>query len=562
MTRRGRHRAAVRGCLLCRSREPRVTVSSSRDLGDAHQGSPPVPGSTRPRRAILVMLALLTIVAVLVVEWMVLRGDGSQPAQPLAPGCGQSGLICARGPDGEMRMFHPAAGAMPDGNAMLGDAAGGVAAPAAGAGYVAQPAVSVPGLGLLGGGVTGLMTSAIKVVVGWLANSLVESSRSMLKSLLGASTNPRVTASSFIGRDGAYRDVASFASLLLVGAVSLGVVQGLWTGEPGQALLRLLRDVPTAALAILVFPWLVDQLVILSNVLSRWILPPEKYSPEKVAAAILPYSTVPGGPVGILLLNQLVLLAIAAIYLELVVRTALTYVAVAVAPLSFMMMTTGSGRMAARKAVELVVAIVLIKPGVFIALRVGIDLTDVTHRPNPTDGNDWAGIMLGLAVAGVAAFMPWIIWRLIPSMEQAVIAQGLSRAPLRAGMQAMQTGYFGSSLASSLSRVGGRGATVGAAGGAAGRGASAGTGRGDLGTPRSLAPRSDSGAGRPRRGGTLQRPATAGATPRPRPAPDAGQTGRSLVDPDRPAGRGAGPAPRPRNPGPGRRSDPPRGGGR
>ncbi|MCM3920288.1 aminoglycoside adenyltransferase [Frankia sp. AiPs1] len=468
-----------------------------------------------------------------------------------------------------MLAFQPAAGAWTGGDAG-GGLTEGPALPAAGSGFVAQRAISAPSLGGLlgrgvGGGVSGLMSAAAQAVASWMASSLVASSRSMLTGLLGASTNPRVTAAAFIGHDGAYRDVASFASLILVAFVSLGVAQGMWSGEPGQALLRLVRDVPVAVLAILVFPWITDQMIILSDVMSTWMLPSGKYAAENVGKAILPYTAAPGGNIGVLLLNQLVFFAIAMIYLELVVRTALTYVAVALAPLSFMTMTTSAGRAAARKAIELVVAVVMIKPGIFLVLRIGIDLTGVARGPSSTDGSDWGGIFLGMGIAGVAAFMPWIIWRLIPSMEQAAITQGLSRAPFRAGMQAMQTAYFGSSLASSLARAGGRSAP----GGAGARGAGAAGSGGGLGASRSLATRFDGGSsgsekplvrtGTPAAG--ARRPDAAGGkgTPAPSPRPTPGAAGRRLVDPDQPAEPGAGPSP-PRRPGARRRPDSPGGG--
>ncbi len=556
MTGPGRHRAPVRWRVPCRLRARNTDAAAGKGLSQDDQATPLV---RRRRRLLLVALGVLAVVVLGVVEWLVLRGAGDGGPPPVAPGCGRPGLICAPGPGGELLAFHPAAGVA---------AAGGTGSPAADSGFVAQQALSAPSLGGLlgrgvGGGVAGLMSAAAEAVAAWLAKSLVESSQSMLQGLLGASTHPRVTAEAFIGPDGAYHDVASFASLILVGFVALGVAQGVWSGEPGQALLRLMRDVPAAALAILVFPWAADQMITLSDVMSAWMLPSGTYTTAKVVKAILPYAASPGGVIGELLLRQFVFLAIAMIYLELVVRTSLTLVAVALAPLSFMMMTTSAGRAAARKALELVVGVVLIKPGIFLVLRIGIDLTGTARGPNPTNGDDWGGIFLGLGIAGTAAFMPWIIWRLIPSMEQAVIAQGLSRAPLRAGMQAMQTAYFGSSLAASLGRAGGRGAP----GGAGSRGAEATGGGGGLGAPRSLATRVDGESGSSER--PLVRTGTPATGPRrqpsggvgataPHPQPTPGGAGRRLVDPDRPAEPGAGPSP-PRRPGSRRRPDSPGG---
>jgi hypothetical protein len=561
----GRHRASRRSS----ARRP-----SSEPDSEAQEGGPAEERRSRRCRRVGVAAVLLLLVAGgALVAWTQLRGATATPVapEPVLP-CGQSGLIHEPG----WQLGLPArqqATALTGGvsgaamaGAGLGPTGGRAAVPAS---YTAQPALSLPGSGWLrdkvSGGITGLTAEAVQTVVDWLGKSLHDSARSMLLDLIHTSTTPRVTADSFIGPQGAYHDVASFACLGLIGCIGLGVIQALLSGEPTQVLLRLPRDVVLAVLAILGFPWAVSKGVEVSNVLAEWMLPASTFAPDTLADAILPYAAMPGGGIAVLLLEQLVLLAIIVISLELVVQTALTYVVVAMAPLSFMTMTLPSGRGAARKAVELTVAIVLIKPGVFLALRVGIGLAGPDRRPSPTSGTDWGGILLGLAVAVVAAFMPWIIWRMIPSMEQAVIAQGLSRAPFRAGMQAMQTAYFGSALAGTLSRAAGRGATPGGRPSPAGGGG----GGGGLGRPRALASARDTGPGgaRPlgsRSGGPSGEPrptgdptSSRGATPAP-PRRPTGTGTRTLADPTPPRTGDGGPSP-PR--GPGRRRPPrPQGG--
>jgi hypothetical protein len=403
-----------------------------------------------------------------------------------------------------------------------GRPAGGTG-PAAG-GFVAQPTVNLPSLGgLVGGGVAGVMQTAVKMVVGWFAATLVDSARSLVSDFLGASTHPRVTAAEFLGPHGAYHDVASMAVLLLIGCIMLAVIQGVMSGEPVQALARLGRDVPVAVLAIIGFPWLTDQMVTLSDVMADWVLPADTLSPTDIATIIVPFDK-PTGNVGTLLLAQLVFLLIVLIYLELVVRNALTYVTVALAPLSFAAMTIPAAKTAGRKVVELTVAIVLIKPGVFIALRVGIDLAGKQPGAGPVDGTSWGRIVTGIAIVAGAAFMPWIIWRLLPIAEQAAVAQGLSRAPFRGAMQAMQTAYWSTSLGSSLLRSRGR------AGGARAGTGPTGQPTAGLGRPGSLTPAPSTPAAGGQRG---RRSAPGGAGPS---TPPGGPAGR-------PAG---GPSPQPR----------------
>ncbi|MBE3200210.1 MULTISPECIES: hypothetical protein [Parafrankia] len=233
-----------------------------------------------------------------------------------------------------------------------------------------------------------------------------------------------------------------------------------------------------AVITILGFPWIVDQLIAISDVMADWVLGGELRDPDLASDFLVPFDGGIGGTIGRLIPVVIVYLGIALIYLELVVRNSLIYVVVALAPLSFMAMTMPAAKAAARKSVELVVAVILIKPGVFVALRVGFDLgRPGLGRPSP-DESVWGETFVGLAIVLIAAFVPWIIWRLVPMAEQAMIAQGLSRAPFRAGMQAMQLAYFGSALA---------GRARSGSGGSGSKPGSGGNREGGLGPPRTLA---------------------------------------------------------------------------
>ena len=52
-------------------------------------------------------------------------------------------------------------------------------------------------------------------------------------------------------------------------------------------------------------------------------------------------------------------------------------------------------------------------------------------------------LMTGVVVFGLAAFMPFLIWKLMPIVAAAVVAQGIASAPMRSSQQAMQFAYYG-----------------------------------------------------------------------------------------------------------------------
>src|SRR5207249_4397922 len=90
-----------------------------------------------------------------------------------------------------------------------------------------------------------------------------------------------------------------------------------------------------------------------------------------------------------------------------------------------------------------------------------------------TAGTDLAGLLGGATLMLLAAFMPFVILRLLPILEAAVVAQGISRAPMRAGQGGLQAAYY----TQGLTRLAGGRASGGAAtGGEDGNGGSNGDG--------------------------------------------------------------------------------------
>ncbi len=285
--------------------------------------------------------------------------------------------------------------------------------------------------------------SVMGAAVGWFTGSLIDGGRAVLREMLrfaDATTRPPVTAGAFLRPGGAYHTVASIAVVLLVGFVFLGVIQGLLVGE-GQPLLRLVRDIPVAVLAILGFPWLVDQLLTAADAVCAAILPSGRTLTGTLDVVLFGRFDRVGVGIGQVLLALLAFAVAVTVFVELVVRNVLVTVVVALAPLSFAAMVWPAARPAARRVAELTAAAILAKPAIFVALRVGLDLA-AGRSDAPADGAGWGQLIVGVAVVVVAAFMPWVVWRLMPAVESFAVAQGLSRAPARAGMQALQTAYW------------------------------------------------------------------------------------------------------------------------
>jgi hypothetical protein len=342
------------------------------------------------------------------------------------------------------------------------------------------PGSSVAGgaVDLLAGQVAGAARGVAAAAVAWYADTLISAAAGIVGEFEGfvdATTRPRVAAGEFLQPGGAYHMMASISVMLLIGFVFLGVMQGLASGEPQQALFRLLRDIPIAVLAIVGFPWLVDQLLAVADGLAAGILPSGGTTKQLLSNELLEALKVAaGGGLAQLLIAVAAFAALVLVYLEMVVRDVLIYLVVGLAPLSYAAFVWPAARGAARKVAEFAAAAILAKPAIFLALRIGLDLTTSHGEAAPWKGAPWGRLLVGLAVVCVAAFTPWVIWRLIPHAEAMLVSQGLSRAPARSAMQTLQTAYWLDAIRSRTSFGQQAGRTAARGGGPSGPGSGGG----------------------------------------------------------------------------------------
>jgi hypothetical protein len=322
----------------------------------------------------------------------------------------------------------------------------------------------VPGGCGAGAAITGVSSqigNAVASLAGAFMAQLVRGVADAANAVLGgvskfmtSSTRPNVTAAAFMGADGPYHKVAQISALLMILFLLITVIQGTLSGEPGQMVARFVRAAPLAVLAIVGLPWLVDQLLSLVDAMCAWLLPTGATltTIAKVFAADRLQSQLSGGfsSIPALLCELFAFLGGLLIYAELVVRDALVLVTVALAPLSFAAMVWPTARGAARRVGELLAAIILSKLAIWVALLVGIDLfQNQAFSPGP---DAWGQMIAGSAVLAVAVFAPFVVWRLLPVAEAAVIAQGLSRQPGRAAQNSMYVANSARNMAGHLGR--------------------------------------------------------------------------------------------------------------
>jgi hypothetical protein len=157
------------------------------------------------------------------------------------------------------------------------------------------------------------------------------------------------------------------------------------------------------------------------------------------------------------------------------VREALIYLVVALAPMAWATSVWPAIASVRRRVIELLAALVFSKLAIAMALAVGLGaLGGMGATGNPGAGTvsnglaEFSTVVVGLITFGLAAFMPFLVIKLIPIVEAAVIAQGIQSAPMRAAQTGLQYSYYFNGVSA---RVAGTGKGIGGADLAAGAGA-------------------------------------------------------------------------------------------
>lgn len=364
--------------------------------------------------------------------------------------------------------------------------------------------VATAGFEMIIGGLVAWVVDAVVWVVGGVFNFFLDS------------TDPNVQADWFITGDGPYATTVGIGASLLLLFLLAGIVQGTLSGDVGGMLRRMGLELPISIIGMIGLVTVTQILIQLTDALSGEVLGNFQDDISEFGAVVATLSNLNGGTSTafvVFVLGLVTVLAGLILVAELVVRSALIYIVVALAPLVFAARLWPATRGASRKLLDLLVALIVSKLVIAIALSVAAAAAvgagsggEVTSLPEPEvfaedpggSVTQAVGILLTAAAAfGVSAFSPLLIARLLPLTEGAVVAQGVKGGPVRAGQQAamgantlqMVTGRRYSQIANGKAAASGaNGATLpssgggaaaskaGAAGGAGGGAAASGAG--------------------------------------------------------------------------------------
>ena len=316
--------------------------------------------------------------------------------------------------------------------------------------------VATAGFEVIIGGLVAWVVDAVIWVVGGVFNFFIDS------------TDPNVQADWFITGTGPYATTVSIGATLLLLFVLAGIVQGTLSGDVGGMLRRMALELPVSVLGMVGLVTIIQVLIRLTDALSGETIGNFQDDISDFTAVILTLSHLSGGTSTAFVVFVLGLVAVLAglvLVAVLVVRSALIYIVVALAPIVFATRLWPATKGASRKLLDLLVALIVSKLVIAVALSVAAAAAvgtgsggEVTSLPEPEvfaedpggSVTQAVGILLTAAAAfGVAAFSPLLVARLLPLTEAALVAQGVAGSPVRAGHQGLM-------MANTLQMVTGR----------------------------------------------------------------------------------------------------------
>lgn len=309
------------------------------------------------------------------------------------------------------------------------------------------------------GFVGGVATAGFEMVIGglvaWIVDAVVWVVGGVFNFFLD-STDPNVQADWFITGTGPYATTVSIGATLLLLFVLAGVIQGTLNGDTGGMLRRIALDLPVSVLGMVAIVTVTQALIRLTDVLSMHVMGNFQDDLAQFGAVVASLQALGGGTSTafvVFVLGLVTVLAGLVLVAELVIRAALIYIVVALAPLVFATRLWPATKGAARKLLELLCALILSKLVIAVALAVAAAAAvgtgsggEITALPRPEvfaedpggSVTQAVGILLTAAAAfGVAAFSPMLIAKLLPLTEAAVVSQGVRGGPIRAGHQGL-----------------------------------------------------------------------------------------------------------------------------
>lgn len=293
-----------------------------------------------------------------------------------------------------------------------------------------------------------------KVIQGiytWFANGLLLLME-WVWGVLDRSTTPRLTEAWFT--EGLLRPLAGISVGITVAMMLASAIQAGFGGRP-ELIVDAIKEGPKALFATAVTVVVMDVMIqggdAIADVAWQAGRPQAQQVMDGLAATMVSSGGLASTFLGPLsLLFGMIGLLVTTVVLFL--RSSMLYLVAAFAPIIWASSVSPVMRGANRRLVHVTVALVLAKPAISITLMVGVQLLAAVGTPGPegADGVAALGTLLsGFTCFGIAGFSPWVVYRLLPSVEGAAVSSGVVGGWGRSAMAVAQGAMFAKSFGAS-----------------------------------------------------------------------------------------------------------------
>ena len=363
----------------------------------------------------------------------------------------------------------------------------------------------LPGIGeLFGWMVDSASSSIFDGIVGWMARGLAVLIE-WIWTTLDTATTPRLTEAWFTTE--LIGPISGLALAVVVALMLASAIQAALAGRPEQivdAFKQGAWSIVATGLSITVLDLLLGVIDQASAGIWATVRPDLQRLLEGVISVMTASSMLDMGFLAVLTM-LLLYLALLGLAVALAMRNALIYVTALLAPLVFASSVLPLFRDSARKIVHLAIALVVSKLAIVATLALAVKLmanaTDLsTTGDSVRDGAASLGVLFaGIVCFAVASFTPMVLYKLMPTVEGAVVGAGVASGWGRGAMTGMYAANSARSLGGGIAKMAshpipdGDGTTSSPGGGADAR--LAGGGEGVAGVAGSAAPSSAGASG-------------------------------------------------------------------
>ena len=303
----------------------------------------------------------------------------------------------------------------------------------------------------------------LEFIFGLIAQAVASITGALAQAFNGASTRVDLTGGWFSSESGSTVTAMTsvIAGSLVLVFLFMSLIRAMLAGEYSTMWRAALVDVPTAFLATALTVVVASALLAMVDEASATLLGADG---EQLAAFGDSLADVEqlslAGLLGILF-GLLFVVGAVLVWIQLLVRAVLIYIVIAFAPITWVTRAYPGTRGIARRGVEIAVALILSKFVMAISFRLGAEA--LASSSVPSGEADLSAMLVGSAIMLMTAFKPWMIFKIIPAVENATSAAG----PQSAAIGAAVVGG-GLAIAGVRKLAGGGGGSGSAGGGASG----------------------------------------------------------------------------------------------